>query len=135
MAKSRTAPLSRAQLEIMEIVWERGEVTVSEVWEELSRRRGVARNTAQTMMVRMEEKGWLKHRTVRRTFIYSPVVPRKTSLGRTCRHLLETVFRGSTEDLVTAILEDRSLSRQEAERIRAMIDRAEIRKKSRGGRR
>ena len=65
----------------MEIIWDRGEVTVSEVRESLSKKREVARNTVQTMMVRLEERGWLKHREDRRAFIYSAARPRVASLG------------------------------------------------------
>ncbi len=127
MSKSKPAPLSKAQTEIMEIIWEQEEVTVSEVWETLSQRRPVARNTVQTMMVRLEEKGWLKHRTLGRSFLYSAVSKRSASLGESIRHSLETMFGGSTEDLVTAILEDQSLTKSEANRIRQMIDEAEKR--------
>jgi predicted transcriptional regulator len=40
----------------MENVWDRGAVAVSEVWNELARRRDVARNTVQTLIIRLEEK-------------------------------------------------------------------------------
>ena len=70
MAKSET-PLTQAQREIMEIVWERGEVTVTEVRDQLAKKRDLARNTVQTMIVRLEERGWLKHRGEGRTFYYS----------------------------------------------------------------
>ena len=62
MAKPDTSPLTAAQREIMEIVWARGEVTVAGVREALSAKRDVARNTVQTMMVRLEDRGWLTHR-------------------------------------------------------------------------
>ncbi len=129
MVDSSPPPLSDAQREIMEIVWDRGEVTVADVWEALEERRGVARNTVQTLMARLEEKGWIEHRTVGRTFVYSAVLSRDASRGRSLRTLLETLFQGSTTDLVTALLEDRSLSADEADRIRAMIDDAERRRK------
>src|SRR2546423_525410 len=45
--------LSEAQLEIMQLVWERGEVTVTDVWSVLAQRRGVARNTVLTLMDRL----------------------------------------------------------------------------------
>ena len=57
-ADDRT-PLSEAQLEIMNLVWDQGEVTVADVWKALAKRRKLARNTMQTMIVRLEEKGWL----------------------------------------------------------------------------
>ena len=50
---------SDAQLEIMNVVWDRGEVTVSDVWHCLAEKREVARNTVQTVMTRMAAKGLL----------------------------------------------------------------------------
>jgi len=64
-------PLSPAQLEIMEIVWEKGEVAAVEVRQLLANGRELARETVRTMLERMEDKGWLKHRLVGRTFFYS----------------------------------------------------------------
>jgi predicted transcriptional regulator len=126
MAKADSAPLTNAQREIMEIVWERGEVTVSEVREELAgRRRELARNTVQTMIVRLEEKGWLTHREVGRTFIYSANRPRTVSLGARVAQMVDRLFSGSPEDMVTALIEYRGLTPQEADRIRKMIDDAE----------
>ena len=69
MANKDSLPLTDAQREIMEIVWERGEATVSEVRGALAKRRELARNTVQTMIVRLEDKGWLKHREAGRTFV------------------------------------------------------------------
>ena len=53
----------------MEVVWEHGEVTVTQVRDELAQERDVARNTIQTMIVRLEERGWLKHREEGRSFL------------------------------------------------------------------
>jgi predicted transcriptional regulator len=69
-------PLSPAQQEIMEIVWDKGEVAAVEVRQLLARGRVLARETVRTTLERMEEKGWLKHRVVGRTFFYSAAVPR-----------------------------------------------------------
>lgn len=125
VAKADSTPLTDSQREIMEIVWSRGEVTVTEVRDALAEKREVARNTAQTMIVRLEEKGWLKHREQGRTFIYSAARPRMTSLGAKVSQLVDRVFAGSPEDMVTALIEYRGLSKDEAERIREMIDRAD----------
>ena len=127
------APLTAAQREIMELVWQRGEVTVSEVRDALAGRRDLARNTVQTMMVRLEEKGWLKHREDGRTFVYSANKPRTVSLGAKVAQMVDRLFAGSPEEMVTALIEYRGLTEDEAERIRAMIERAET--TSRSGRR
>ncbi|MDP6722249.1 MAG: BlaI/MecI/CopY family transcriptional regulator [Pirellulaceae bacterium] len=123
--KKSPPPLSSAQLEIMEIVWDRGEVAVSEAWEILSTRRPVARNTVLTTLTRLEAKGWLKHRTVGRTFFYSATRLRTATIGQMVRQLVDTTFGGSAEGLVMALLEDRGVTKMEADRIRAMLDEAE----------
>lgn len=125
MAKPDTTPLTEAQREIMEVVWDQQEVTVTQVRDELARRREVARNTIQTMIVRLEERGWLKHREEGRTFWYSANRPRTASLGAKVAQMVDRLFAGSPEEMVTALMEYRGLSADEADRIRAMIDQSE----------
>ena len=126
MAKSsQPPPLSGAQMEIMNVVWERGEVTVADVWKALVERRKVARNTVQTMLTRLEEKGWLRHRVEGPGFVYRAAVPRQATMKRLVRQLVDSAFSGSVDGLVMTLLEGRRLSKDEAERIRAMIRQAE----------
>ena len=129
--KPLEAGLSRSQREIMEIVWERGEVSAYEVRSILANCREIARETVRTVLARMEEKGWLKHRVVGRTYFYSAVVPREVTLGRRVLEIVDTLCGGSPETLVTALLDHRGLTDKEAERIQAMI--AGARKDKRGG--
>ena len=130
MAKSeKPPPLSEAQLQIMNVVWDRREVTVAQVWRELSDRRTVARNTIQTMITRLEEKGWLKHRSQGNTFWYSATCSRKVTLRRMLRRMADTAFGGSTAGMVMALLEGQSLSADEAERIQGMIEDVQQNKK------
>ena len=126
-------PLSEAQLEIMNLVWDRGEVTVAEVWKALAARRKLARNTVQTMMVRLEEKGWLSSQTEGHAFRYRAAVPREAVQGMMVRRLLDSAFGGSAEGLVMALLDGRGISRAEADRVRALIQGAEEARKPKGG--
>jgi len=125
MAKQDSPPLTAAQREIMEIIWDRGEATVAEVRRALCEKREIARNTVQTTMVRLEAKGWLKHREEGRTFWYSAARARTVSLGAKVSQMVDRLFAGSPEEMVTALIEYRGLSAEEAERIREMIDEAE----------
>ncbi len=125
MAKPDSTPLTEAQREIMEVVWDNDEVTVSQVRDELAQKRDVARNTIQTMIVRLEERGWLKHREEGRTFWYSANRPRAASLGVKVAQMIDRLFGGSPEEMVTALMEYRGLSAEEADRIRNMIDAAD----------
>jgi predicted transcriptional regulator len=122
MPKKEIAPLTPPQREIMQIIWEYGEVTVSEVRCDLLRKRTLARNTVQTMLVRLEEKGWLKHREEGGKFFYSAAVAKSLSLGSRVAQFVDRFFAGSTDSMVTALLEYRELTGDEADRIRKMID-------------
>ena len=122
MPNNPLVPLSEAQQEIMEIVWDAGEVSAAEVRAALTSSRPVARNTVQTLMTRMHEKGWLKYRSIGRAFLYSAAVPRATSLGEKAKGLIDSVFGGSAEDLMTALIEYRGLSKKEADNIRRMLE-------------
>jgi predicted transcriptional regulator len=123
--KRPTLPgLSQSQREIMEIVWARGEVSAIEVRDILSKKRDLAKNTVRTLLDRMEEKGWLKHREDGRTYLYSAAQPREASIGQKVLEVVEHVCGGSPEELVTALLDYRGLSPQELKRIRTMLDEA-----------
>ena len=113
---------SRAQLAIMQEVWDRGEATVAEVWKALSGARPVARNTIQTMMTRLEEKGWLHSRAEGRAFLYRAAKTREEVLGGMVRRLVDSAFGGSAEGLILTLLKERGVSADEAKRIRKMID-------------
>lgn len=134
MTKPDTTPLTEAQRQIMEVVWDQEEVTVTQVRDELAQRREVARNTIQTMIVRLEERGWLKHRTEGRTFWYSANRPRTASLGAKVAQMVDRLFAGSPEEMVTALMEYRGLSADEADRIREMIDTAETKSSKKANR-
>src|ERR1700730_12846839 len=119
--KTETSALSEAQLEIMNVVWDgpRG-ASVTEVWKALSAKRKLARNTVQTMLVRLEDKGWLSHREEGGGFRYVARRAREATLRRIVGRLVETAFAGSADSLVMALLQGRGVSKEEAERIRAL---------------
>ena len=122
-------PLSKVQLEIMNVVWSQGEVTVSEVWKAFLADRQISRGSVQTMMLRLEEKGWLSHREVGQAFLYKAVYPREATQQRLALQLADGVFGGSTEGLIWSLLQSRGVSKEEAERLHDMIDEAERKRK------
>lgn len=129
MTKDHDLPeLSDAQLEIMNVVWDQGECSVAAVWKVLHERRGISRNTVHTLIVRLEEKGWLSHREDAGAFLYRATISRERTQRQTVLKLVQTVFNGSTEGLVLALLGSGTLSKGEAARIRQLIDNAKSRK-------
>jgi predicted transcriptional regulator len=120
--KKVAAPLSGAQLEIMNFAWGQHEVTVTDVWKALSERKAVARNTVLTVMDRLVKKGWLKRTTCEQPHRYRPARSRGQTLGQLVARLVDSAFRGSAEDLVVALLHGRGVTADEAKRIQELID-------------
>lgn len=126
-AEELLPPLSEAQTEIMNVVWDHGAegVTLTQVHTVLAAQRDLARNTVQTQLTRLVEKGWLLHRAVGKAFYYRATVAREDARSRVLNRMLTAVFEGSTEGLVMTLLDGRKLSKAEADRIRALIEKAE----------
>ena len=121
--KNKTS-LSRAEREIMELIWDKTEAGVLEIIEALNKQRPVARNTVRTLMERMEEKGWLTHRVEGRSFVYAATVAREESLGQRVLDMVDKACGGNPEKLMMALLQYRGLSDEESKRIRTMLDEA-----------
>ncbi len=122
MAKaSSPPPLTASQLEVMNVIWEGREATVTDVWQTIRKVRSVARGTIQTLIQRLEDKGWLTHREIGQAFVYAARHPRRKLVS----DLVESAYGGSASGLVKALLHDRKLTAKDAKRIRAMISAAE----------
>jgi BlaI family transcriptional regulator, penicillinase repressor len=124
-------PPSDAQWEVLNIIWDRGEATVGEVWQAISAKRAVARNTVLTVVARLEEKGWLRRRADGNVLRYSATIDEQAARRQVARQLVHTAFRGSPEGLIMALLSESELSEGEADRIRAMLEKARREKKGR----
>ena len=122
MAKRKLPRLSAAQLELMNILWDEGEASVTEVWKALPRSRRVARTTVMTVLVRLTERGWLRRRKSGKEFLYSALVSREEAMGGVLSRMADTVFGGSAESLVEALVTARGISREEAKHLRRIID-------------
>ena len=117
--------LTPAQVEILEIVWARKEVTVAEVVEALSATRPIARNTVQTMLSRLHERGWLLCDTADKIHRFSAAMPRKKVMAGLARKLVDTLFKGSSSGLVSALIDAETLTPAEAEKIRVLVANAQ----------
>ena len=123
MARKKSPNLTEAELRLMDVVWDKGEATVSEVAEALPRDLGLAYNTVLTTMRILEEKGFLRHTKSKegRAFLYRPVVGRDEASRTAVRYLVSRFFRNSPELLVLNLLEDEELGARELQRIRNLI--------------
>ena len=111
------------QLEIMDVLWARGEATVAEVHGALAEQTGRARKTIGTLLARLEKQGMLAHREEGREFIYRATVPRSAVAQATVDNLVSRVFRGDVAAMVSHALEAGEVREGDVERIRELLAR------------
>ena len=105
--------LSKLELMVMDIIWENGEATVRQVRNAIAEKRDLAYNTVMTIMRRLKEKGILEYAEQGRTYVYHPLVSREEVKRSMLRDLLQNVFGGSSQELVTALVSHEHMSEKE----------------------
>ncbi|HUU16911.1 MAG TPA: BlaI/MecI/CopY family transcriptional regulator [Sedimentisphaerales bacterium] len=113
--------LGRLELQIMNVVWDRGKATVHDVKNALSRRKP-AYSTILTMMRKLEAKGYLKHEVDGRTYVYLPLISQQAVRHGVLGDLVERLFEGSTSLLLTSLVEQNRISKNELRQIRKLIE-------------
>ena len=122
MAKKSFEKLSEIQRTVMEVVWELGEATVSQVRDNLSPDRSIPYTTVMSAMRRLEEFGWLRHRTEGKTFIYQPKRTREEEGVRSVRRFIDQAFGGDPLLLFQHFVNGQGLSDEELAKLRELID-------------
>lgn len=116
--------LTRRERQIMDILYRRGKATAAEVMKDLSGE--PSDSTVRTQLRVLEEKGQVRHDEEGLRYIYSPAVPRRTARKSALRHLVNTFFDGSAENVVGALLggEGARLSEEQLQRIGELVAKA-----------
>jgi BlaI family transcriptional regulator, penicillinase repressor len=122
--------LGDLQLAIMRVLWACGEATVADVHETLEPERGLALTTIATMLVKMEKKGVVDHRSEGRRFIYRPLVSEGQVRRSMVADLTTQLFRGDAVALVNHLLAEHDMEAGELAQLRELIathEREEVR--------
>ena len=122
MSRQASRGLTDAELRLMDVLWERGTGTVSDVVEALPKSVPLAYSTVLTTLRILENKGYLTHRQEGRAFIYRPVVGRDQACQSAVSHLVRRFFDGSRDQLMLRLLEDKGLDARELKRLRRLIE-------------
>jgi predicted transcriptional regulator len=107
------------EMDLMEVLWERGTATAAEVREALED--DLAYNTVLTILRRLEVKGYVGHEEEGRAHRYYPLVEREQAQGSALRRVLDRVFGGSPELLLTHLVSVRTLDEPEIKRLRELL--------------
>ena len=121
---STAGNLSRRERQIMDILYQRGKGSASEVREAMEAAPGYS--AVRAMLRVLEEKGHVKHQAEGLKYVYVPVVARDKAKRSAVKHVMETFFNGSAEQIVAALLDVSStqLTREELDRMSEMIEQA-----------
>ena len=124
MAGSPHATLTRRERQIMDILYRHGRATAAIVMAKLTGSPNYS--TVRTQLRVLEEKGHVRHEEEGLRYVYLPAVPRHAARKSALKHLVETFFDGSAEQVVAAVLggESSRLSDDELERIAELVKRA-----------
>jgi BlaI family transcriptional regulator, penicillinase repressor len=113
------------ELEILKILWERGEASVRDVYEQMRETTPIVQNTVQAFLRTMEEKGLVRHRVEGRTFVYKPVAPREQTTQRLTTQFVQHVFDGAIDQLVETAFSHHTPTEAELSRLEELV--AEVR--------
>jgi len=115
----RTAFTDR-ELDVMSVLWDLGDATVAQVRERLADR--LAYTTVLTVLRTLEQKGFAGHTGEGRAHRYHPLVKREAAGRNALRRLVDKVFQGSPELLLTHLVTDKNLSDDELRRLRKLLE-------------
>jgi predicted transcriptional regulator len=116
--------LSRRERQIMDILYQRGKASANDVRDAMPD--APSYSAVRAMLRVLEEKGHVKHQEEGMKYVYAPVVAPGKAKRSAVKHVMDTFFQGSAEQIVAALLDVSSnrLTREELDRMAAMIEKA-----------
>jgi BlaI family transcriptional regulator, penicillinase repressor len=122
MARPPAKELTERELEVMHVFWSEGQLTVADVRDRLaSAGRDLAYTTVATLVRILSEKGFLEQTNDERPFLYRPVRSYEEVSRSILGDLVDRVFRGSREQLLLRLLEQRRLTAKERAVLEALL--------------
>lgn len=127
---AREYELGSAELEVLKVLWDEGPANVRKVLDRLhDRSRNVAYTTVQTMLTRLEQKGFVRANKSGTAFVYKAAISReKISLSR-LRKLLDQLYDGAAAQLVLQLLQTERLNPDEIAELQKMIEQLDAKRK------
>ena len=118
---------TNSELEILKVLWNKGDCTVRDVNAELTKDRDTEKGYTTTLklMQIMVEKGLVERDTNNRSHIYKALITREKTRQGIVQTMIDTVFNGSAAQLVMQALSNKKSSKEEIEMIKKYLDQLE----------
>jgi predicted transcriptional regulator len=122
MSVQKSIKPTESELEILQVIWEKGSASVREVHEALSATKDVGYTTTLKLMQIMHEKGLVKRDNTFKTHIYQPAVTREKAQKQLLGKMINGLFGGSSTQLVMQALGSHKASKEELDQIQQLLD-------------
>ena len=123
MPRQKSDQMTPLELEIMQVLWDKGPVNVQTVQKELKRE--LAYTTVQTMLTVLHRKKRVKRVLKDKAYVYRATVSRNKFTGQALREFVDRVFGGSAEGLVVSLLQEKHLTTERLKALHEVLDKEE----------
>jgi len=113
---------TESELEILQVIWKKGQCTVRDVHEELAKQKDVGYTTTLKLMQIMHEKGLVKRDDSFKTHIYQAAVSKEKTQKHLLGKMINSLFGGSPTELVLQALGNHKASPEELEEIQRLLN-------------
>ena len=117
--------LTKLQLAILRLLWQRGEATIAELWEALYEERGLAQTTVATLVARLQRRGIVKRRSRDRQYVYRATITESDVQHSRVSELTERLFEGNTAALVNHLIAASDMSPGDLARMKRLLEDAQ----------
>jgi BlaI family penicillinase repressor len=121
LSKQRPSNLGELEQLVMDHIWNRGPATAEQCREALWQRHPMKDSTIRTILRRLEEKEFLRHKVEGRTYLYRAVQERRNIAARAVSRIVDRFCGGSVEQLLVGMVENEVLDRTELQRLARKI--------------
>lgn len=124
MARKKSSQLTDSEQSIMEILWNKGQASVREIADTLSKDKATAYTTVQTMCKILTDKGYADFHKEGKAFIYTPKITEKDARQSALTTMLNRFFGGSPEVLAQHLMQETDIELKDLEALQKQIDQA-----------
>jgi predicted transcriptional regulator len=114
--------LTDVELELMSILWQRGEGTVRDVMANLPAERRLAYTSVSTVLRILEQKGAVAARKSGQSHIYVPKIDKQVYEASALKHIVSTLFNGTPRSLVARLIDEKDLTPDDLAQLRRLLD-------------
>jgi len=125
MEEKKEINISNSEWLIMEYLWDKSPLTVTQISKAMEEETGWAKSTTKTLISRMENKGYLRYREGDKAREYYPVIERSEVVLAETESFLSRLFNGSLGIMVNTLVDEKNLSEKEIQELRTILDKIE----------